>query len=207
MSAALQLAAEYELIYILRPTCAPSDAKKVSDRLVEVMDRSGAQLTKVDNWGKRRLAYTIKKHTRGHFIYLKFVSPTGVITELERHLRNLDEVIRFQTVRLEGLHDPSAVQVEPEEIEFRELETSDEVEDEPSFEERLGLRPARREPEPSEERGSREGGDAAPGDAAPGDADTGAEVVDAPADGVTEPAASAERSPASETPSSTEDSA
>lgn len=149
MTAAVKLAREYELVYILRPTVTPSEAKKVADRVAEVIDRGDAQLTRVDNWGRRRLAYTIRtaagRHTRGIFIYVRFVGNGDVINELERNLRILDQVIRFQTVRLEGLYDLSALDVDPEEIAFCELEEADDDEDdEPSFEESLGMR----QPEP-----------------------------------------------------------
>jgi small subunit ribosomal protein S6 len=140
MSAAKKLAREYELVYIMRPTIGPSEAKKVSDRITELLQKHGARLTRVDQWGKRRLAYAIKRHTRGQFVYVRFVGFSDVVAEIERNLRNFDEVIRYQTVRLEGLYDIEALEVDPAEIEFHELEASTEEEEEPSFEERLGMR-------------------------------------------------------------------
>lgn len=140
MSAAKKLAREYELIYIMRPTIGPSEAKKVSDRITEVLEKHGARLTRVDQWGKRRLAYTIKRHTRGQFVYVRYVGFSDVVAEIERNLRNLDEVIRYQSVRLEGLYDLEALEVDPAEIEFHEIEATEEEDDEPSFEERLGMR-------------------------------------------------------------------
>lgn len=140
MSAAKKLAREYELVYIMRPTIGPSEAKKVSDRITELLEKHGARLTRVDQWGKRRLAYAIKRHTRGQFVYVRFVGFSDVVAEIERNLRNFDEVIRYQTVRLEGLYDIEALEVDPAEIEFHELEASTEEEEEPSFEERLGMR-------------------------------------------------------------------
>ncbi|MBX3275779.1 MAG: 30S ribosomal protein S6 [Sandaracinaceae bacterium] len=163
MSAAKKLAREYELVYIMRPTIGPSEAKKVSDRVVELLDKYGARLTRVDQWGKRRLAYAIQRHTRGQFVYVRYVGFSDVVAEIERNLRNLDEVIRYQTVRLEGLYDLEALEVDPAEIEFHELEAgADDEDDEPSFEERLGMR----------ERPRAEAADAASGEAelgAPGD--------------------------------------
>ncbi len=149
-----RLAREYELVYILRPTVGPSEARKVADRITDVVEKRGAKLTRVDNWGKRKLAYPIEKHTRGVFVYVKLVGFTDVVAELERNLRNLDEVVRYQTVRLEDVHDLSTLQVDPEEVQFREIEAAaEEEEEEPSFEERLGMsaRRARAEAEVVEE--------------------------------------------------------
>ena len=140
MTAAKKLAREYELIYIMRPTVGSTEASKVSQRITELLEKHGARLTRVDQWGKRRLAYTIKKHTRGQFVYVRFVGFSDVVAEIERNLRNLDEVIRYQTVRLEGLYDLEALEVDPAEIEFHEIEATEDEDDEPSFEERLGMR-------------------------------------------------------------------
>ena len=140
MTAAKKLAREYELVYILRPNLGPEEAKKVSDRIVEVLKARGAKLTHVDQWGKRKLAYPIDKHTRGAFVYLRIVGFSDVIAEVERNLRIFDSVIRYQTVRLEGLFDLDELEVDPAEIEFREIEGGEDEEEEPSFEERLGMR-------------------------------------------------------------------
>ena len=61
MAEAQRLAREYELVYILRPTVAPSEARKVADRITDVVQKRGAKLVRVDNWGKRKLAYPIRK--------------------------------------------------------------------------------------------------------------------------------------------------
>src|SRR5262245_1565811 len=135
-----QLAREYELIYILKPSVSPSEARKVADKVTEVIDKRGAKLTRVDNWGKRKLAYPIKKHQRGIFVFVKLVGFTDVVAELERNLRNLDEVVRYQTVRVQDVEDVGALKVDPEEVKFREIEvTAEEEEEEPTFEERLGM--------------------------------------------------------------------
>lgn len=170
MAEAQRLAREYELVYILRPTVAPSDARKVAERITDVVQKRGAKLVRVDNWGKRKLAYPIKKASRGFFVYLKLVGFSDVVAELERNLRNLDEVIRYQTVRLDEVHDIETLEVDPEEVVFRDIETAaEEEEEEPSFEERLGMT-SRRRPEAEEEEGM-EGEETGEGDeeAAPDD--------------------------------------
>lgn len=131
-------AREYETIYILRPNVDAAEAERVATRVREVMERLEAKLTKVDTWGKRRLAYPIQKHTRGIYVYLRYVGFGDIVAELERNLRLLDSVIRFQTIVLEDMIDPASVTVDPTEVEFEALEQS---EDEPelTFAQRLGL--------------------------------------------------------------------
>ncbi len=151
MAETQRLAREYELVYILRPSVAPSEARKVADRITDVVEKRGAKLVRVDNWGKRKLAYPIKKLSRGIFVYVKLVGFTDVVAELERNLRNLDEVVRYQTVRLEDVHDLATLEVDPEEVLFRDIETTTEEEEEPTFEERLGMASRRRAAEAGEE--------------------------------------------------------
>jgi small subunit ribosomal protein S6 len=135
-----QLARQYELVYILQPNVDPDEADRIAHRVQEVVARFGGKITKVDVWGRRRLAYPIKKHSRGVFVYVRFLGAGPIVAELERNLRNADAVIRFQTIRLEGTYDLAEVQVDPEEVKFTRIEAPPaEEEPEPSVEERLGL--------------------------------------------------------------------
>lgn len=127
----------YETIYILRPGVDPEDADRVATRVKEVIDRLGARLTKVDVWGKRKLAYPIAKHTRGVFVYVAYVGYNDVVAEIERNLRLQDSVIRFQTVKLRDMMDLEAVQV-TDEIEFTRIEVTED-EEEPTTAQRLGM--------------------------------------------------------------------
>ena len=124
-------AREYETIYILRPDVDGDAAEKVVERLKDVITRLGGTLTKLDNWGKRKLAYPIRKNTRGIFVYLKYVGFGDLVAELERNLRLIDQVVRFQTVLLEEDVDPATVAVDPEEVQYLhvEQEEDEEVED------------------------------------------------------------------------------
>lgn len=135
-----RLAREYELVYILQPNVDPDEADRVAARIQEVVTRLGGKITKVDQWGRRKLAYPIKKSSRGVFVFVKIVGYNDIVAELERNLRNADAVMRFQTVRREGVFDLAEVTVDPEEAKFTRIEAAPaEEEPEPSFEERLGL--------------------------------------------------------------------
>ena len=145
-----RLAREYELVYILQSNVDPDEAERVATRIQEVVTRLGGKITKVDSWGRRKLAYPIKKASRGVFIYVKLVGYNDIVAELERNLRNADAVVRFQTVRREGVFELNDVKVDPEEAKFTRIEAAPaDEEPEPSFEERLGLtaRPQRERPE------------------------------------------------------------
>lgn len=138
-------AREYETIYILRPDVTTEDAARVAARVPEVVERLGGKVTKVDNWGKRRLAYAIGRHIRGIMVYVKYAGYSDLVAEIERNLRLFDTVIRYQTVRLEGQVDLEGVVVVPEEVQFLPIEQTED-EPEPDAAQRLGLVPVEREP-------------------------------------------------------------
>ena len=126
---ATRWAREYETIYILRSDVDSAGAEKVVDRAKDVIARLEGTLTKLDNWGKRKLAYPIRKSSRGIFVYLKYVGYSDLVAELERNLRLLDEVVRFQTVLLTEDIDPASVSVDPEEVQYLHVEEEEATED------------------------------------------------------------------------------
>jgi small subunit ribosomal protein S6 len=144
-------AREYETIYILRSDVAPDNASRLATRVREIIESRDGKLLKVDNWGHRRLAYPIGKATRGVFVYLGYVGEGGLVAELERNLRLLDDVVRYQTVVTKrGVH-LTDYQVDEADLEFRALEVVEE-EAEPELAQRLGLleRPRYSAPDDSE---------------------------------------------------------
>ncbi len=133
-------AREYETIYILRPNVDADEAGKVSDRVQDVMNRLGAKITKVDTWGKRKLAYPIKRFGRGIFVYVRYVAMNDVVAELERNLGILEPVIRFQTIVNRDFVELDDVKADAEETKFERIEVTAEEDDvEPTTAERLGM--------------------------------------------------------------------
>jgi small subunit ribosomal protein S6 len=153
-AAPIRWAREYETIYILRPTAKADEATKVAERVVEVIDRLGSKITQVDNWGSRKLAYKIAKFSRGIYVYVKYVGFSDVVAEIERNLRLLEPVIRFQTIVVREDVDMDTVEVDAEETKFLPIEEV-EIEPEPDMATQLGLvervRPSAPEREPESE--------------------------------------------------------
>jgi small subunit ribosomal protein S6 len=133
-------AREYETIYILRTTVDPDEADRIATRVREVIAGRGGKLLRVDNWGRRKLAYNIGKHSRGVFVYVKYVGQGDLVAELERNLRLIDDVVRQQTVVVKQLVRVEDYAVDPAEVEFRRLEAATpEEEQEPELAARLGM--------------------------------------------------------------------
>lgn len=92
---------EYETVYILRPNTANDGVAEVNTKVKGIIEGLGGKILKVDNWGKRRLAYEVSKERKGIYLYWRYLATSGVVEETERNLRMLDNVIRYMTVKVD----------------------------------------------------------------------------------------------------------
>jgi small subunit ribosomal protein S6 len=146
-TAAAERLREYEVVYVLAPNSDNAEAERLNAKVSEVIGSFGGKLVKLDNWGRRKLAYPINRNSRGIFVYAKYVARPGVVAEIERNLRIADSVLRYQNTLLRKDLE-GEVAVDPEEVKFTPV-TPAEPEEELSFEQRLGLVPsAHKRPQP-----------------------------------------------------------
>jgi small subunit ribosomal protein S6 len=92
---------EYETIYIARPDLTEDVMTKITTRFEAVITGNAGVILVSEDWGKRKLAYIISKHQRGHYIYLNYVAPAVLVAEVERTLGLEDQLLRFLTIKLE----------------------------------------------------------------------------------------------------------
>ncbi len=138
-TAEVQRTREYETIYVLSPTTSKDASEKVAARVEEVLGREGGRLTLVENWGRRQLAYPVTKHTRGVYVYMKYTGNGSVVNELERNFRMVDDVLKFQTVKVRDDVNPAELEVDQEAVKFESIEPALEDETEETLEQKLGL--------------------------------------------------------------------
>lgn len=138
---AITSAREYETIYVLRPDAGREASENISTRVLDVISKQHGSLTRVENWGYRKLAYPVRKHGRGVYVYLKYVGDGQLVSELERSLRLQDAVLKFQTVKISDTVATAAAA--PEEIEFEHLDVIEDAEPENSIAKELGLEDVR----------------------------------------------------------------
>lgn len=100
----------YEHVYLARQDLSPAQVETITEELTKVItDGEGAVKSK-EYWGLRNLAYRIEKNRKAHYVLLNIEAPGATIEELERQVRLNEDVIRFQTIRVEKLEDgPSAM--------------------------------------------------------------------------------------------------
>ena len=91
---------KYEAVLILKADMIDSDRVGLLDRVKEIIAQDG-EVTSVDDWGKRKLAYEINDLKEGYYYIVDFNSNPDHIKEFERRLRLSDFVIRYMVIRKE----------------------------------------------------------------------------------------------------------
>lgn len=126
-------AREYELIYIARPDLSDEDLLKILDRTRGIItDRDGHILVE-DEWGKKKLAYEIKKYAKGHFMYVLFLGTPEMVDEIERTMRIDEGCLRFLTVKVEDrVHVAERIAAQAEADEAKETEAGSDDDSEAS---------------------------------------------------------------------------
>lgn len=91
----------YELLMVVRPDLDEESTKAVIEKAKGLITNNGGEIEKEDIWGKRRLAYEIRRFREGYYAVINFKSEPKATDELDRILKITDEVIRFIVVRPE----------------------------------------------------------------------------------------------------------
>jgi len=107
---------DYELAYILNPEVSEEETRSILDRIEQIVAGQGGQIVKVNQWGRRRLAYPIERHRDGLYVFIDMILTPETVIELERTLKVSEVVMRHMLKK----RDAKAVQKEREEREERE---------------------------------------------------------------------------------------
>jgi small subunit ribosomal protein S6 len=140
-----KLVREYETIYLLRAETPDDQVDEIKERLRGVVQREGGKVIRFTNQGKRKTAFAIANNQKALYMHCLYVGRPGLVQELERNLKMIDSVTKFQSVKLAEGVDFDARQVEAD-VKIAP------VEDEKPREERGGEAPGEEpfEAEPAE---------------------------------------------------------
>ncbi|MGD9505259.1 MAG: 30S ribosomal protein S6 [Syntrophobacteraceae bacterium] len=105
---------KYEAFFILDPDMSDEATASANEKIMGVVTANGGAVISNTSWGKKKLAYPVRKHTRGHYILMEFSGDPTLVAELERNMRLDERVLKFITVKLLDFYDPSKEEpVEP----------------------------------------------------------------------------------------------
>ena len=93
---------KYELMLIVNPNADEDRQKEIVDRLRATVEKGTGTVAGIDEWGKKKMAYEIKKESEGVYTVITFTATPQTLSEIERVLSITDEVLRFGTKRLKS---------------------------------------------------------------------------------------------------------
>lgn len=92
---------KYESIIIINPNCTEEAIKALEEKVTGLINANG-KVESVENMGKKKLAYEIKKNTEATYMLFNFEAKPESIAELERNYRIMDDILKFIVVRKEA---------------------------------------------------------------------------------------------------------
>ena len=102
----------YEMIYIMPADLADADISDAVEKFAKIAAGTKGVIVKLEKWGKKRLAYKIKKQGRGFYVFMDFAGVSETVRELERNLKIDDRILKYMTVVTAQDVDPEALQKE-----------------------------------------------------------------------------------------------
>lgn len=107
----------YELVLILGPQVAEDEVPATFDGLIrQPVEGRGGTVEKVDHWGRRKLAYPIRKQLEGSYVVTHLRLDPPQVKELEQTLKISEEVLRYLFVRLDEPEAPKAEEANAAEV-------------------------------------------------------------------------------------------
>jgi small subunit ribosomal protein S6 len=91
----------YELIFVVDPRVSDEEVVTMTQEYKQMIAHGGSEVTSEENWGRRKLAYSIEKLTEGKYVLLNIQSQAGKtsLPEVEHRMRQNDKILRYLTVR------------------------------------------------------------------------------------------------------------
>ena len=93
---------QYEVMYLIDPALEDGARVELINRFSDLVKKNGGEIDRVDEWGKRRLAYAINYKTEGYYVLMYIKAPSELPKELERNFQINDKILRSLIIRYEG---------------------------------------------------------------------------------------------------------
>ncbi len=92
---------KYETMYILQSQLEEEKIEELIEKFKSIVEREGGEVSNLDKWGKKKLAYEVNKQKEGFYVLMNYTAPSKACEELERSFRITDGVLRYLIVREE----------------------------------------------------------------------------------------------------------
>lgn len=112
----------YETFIIIDPDLSDEERSPIFEKVKDLIKQEECLLVTLDEWGGRRLAYEIKKKSRGYYVRLDYCGTGKFVDEMERFFRIDDRVMKYMTVLLDKYADIELIKEEIAKAEAKETE-------------------------------------------------------------------------------------
>jgi len=102
----------YETILITQADFPDDEIQAIIEKYKAIVEARKGLIVKIDKWGKRKLAYEIKKVARGFYVMFDYVGLSDTVDEFERNLKIDDKILKFMTVKTDDQVDMAAIEKE-----------------------------------------------------------------------------------------------
>lgn len=89
----------YELVFILNAELTEDDSARLLDKINDQITKLGGMVSETNTWGKRKLAYPIKRQTEGNYVLKKVQMKPSALKELDTSLKLTENILRYLAVR------------------------------------------------------------------------------------------------------------
>ncbi len=128
---------QYETVFLISPNLEEEETTKIITQMAGIISKKKGKMIKEDRWGKRKLAYPVKKFEEAFYVFFHYEGAPDVPFELERRFKQTEVILRFLTVRKETKEnvrkkrksipraEESAAPLEEEKVEKAEVDQED----------------------------------------------------------------------------------
>jgi len=128
---------QYETVFLISPNLEEEETTKIITQMAGIISKKKGKMIKEDRWGKRKLAYPVKKFEEAFYVFFHYEGAPDVPFELERRFKQTEVILRFLTVRKETKEnvrkkrksipraEESAAPLEEEKVEKEEVDQED----------------------------------------------------------------------------------
>jgi small subunit ribosomal protein S6 len=117
----------YEMVYIVNPNLDTDSLNEVVAKFSDIITKLKGYVLKVNEWGKKKLAYEVKQFDKGYYVVCDFCGDAKTVNELERNLKLDDRVLKYITVKIDDDIDPEELAREEQQQETAAEENHDQA--------------------------------------------------------------------------------
>ena len=117
----------YESAVIINAALEDEQIDAVISHIKETILHNGGEIREIENWGRKRLAYMVKKSKIGYYVFFRFNAPSSIVSKLERTYVLDEHILRFLTIKLDNdaiEHIEKHKRISQEEVSAEEAESS-----------------------------------------------------------------------------------